>query len=266
VSTPHPDLSSAGDARGELHGQVAVITGAGGGIGRAIAELLAEQGAHIVGVDRRKEPLAGLVRSIVASGGSAEFITADVADAESVERCMAASRDNHDSLDILVNCAGVIVPPTPIAEFDVRSFDHLMGVNVKGVFLCMRFALPIMINQGRGVVLNIGSVTSVKTIAGLGPYAASKRAVTALTRAAALEVGPQGIRVNELLPGPTLTRMVTGPADAPTGAEASFASEVPLGRVSLPAEQAEAALFLVSARSSYINGASLLADGGLAWA
>ncbi len=266
MPTPRPDPSSQDYARGELHGQVAVVTGAGSGIGRAIAELLAVHGAHVVGVDRRKEPLTDLVESIAASGGSAAFMTVDVAEAESVERCISASRENHGSLDILVNCAGVIVPPTPIAEFDVRSFDYIMGVNVKGVFLCMRYALPIMINQGRGVVLNIGSVTSVKTMADLGPYAASKRAVTALTRAAALEVGPQGVRVNELLPGPTLTRMVTGPADAQTGAVASFASKVPLGRVSLPAEQAEAAFFLVSARSAYVNGASLLVDGGLAWA
>ena len=178
---------------------------------------------------------------------------------------MSTATQIRGSLDILVNNAGVVTPPSPIAEFDERAFDRLMNVNVKGVFLGLRHALPVMIAQGHGVVLNVGSITAIKTIAGLGPYSASKHAVTALTRAAAIEAGPHGVRVNELLPGPTLTPMVTGPADAPTGAEVEFSAQVPLGRVSMPEEQAEAVLFLVSARSSYVNGASLLVDGGLAW-
>jgi NAD(P)-dependent dehydrogenase (short-subunit alcohol dehydrogenase family) len=172
---------------------------------------------------------------------------------------------NQGGLDILVNNAGVIAPVTPLAEFSEEQFDRIMNTNVKGVFLSMRYALPHMISAGRGVILNVSSVTSTKTLAGLGPYSASKRAVTSLTQAAALEAGPYGVRVNELLPGPTLTQMVTGSASSPSGAEEGFAKQVPLGRLSEPSEQAEAALFLVSSRSSFVNGASLLVDGGFAW-
>jgi len=250
----------------ELAGQTAVVTGAGSGIGRATAQLLALHGAHVVAVDRRPEGLEGLVVEILAAGGSAESVIADVTDSAAVAEIMLTAARVRGSLDILVNNAGALTAPVPIAEFDERAFDRLMNVNVKGVFLGLRHALPVMIAQGHGVVLNVGSITAVKTIAGLGPYSASKHAVTALTRTAAIEAGPHGVRVNELLPGPTLTPMVTGPAGSPNGAEDAFSAQVPLGRVSLPQEQAEAVLFLVSARSSYVNGASLLVDGGLAWA
>ena len=249
----------------EFLGQVVVITGAGSGIGRATALLLARNGAFVVGVGDKTEPLEGMVAAVRADGGSADFSAADVSDGQAVKQIMDRVARECGKLDILINNAGVVVPPTPIAEFEERHFDRLMQVNVKGVFLGMRHALPIMIAQGHGVVLNVGSVTAIKTIAGLGPYGASKHAVTGLTRTAALEVGPRGVRVNELLPGPTLTQMVTGPPDSPTDAEGAFAKQVPLGRVSSAEEQAEAAMFLVSSKSSYINGASLLVDGGLAW-
>ena len=265
MKTGPVDPGSLSPLAKEVLGQIAVITGAGSGIGLAIARLLASHGAHVVGVGLKAEPLEQMVAAIHGAGGSAEFVCADVVESLALQRIMAEAAANHGALDILVNNAGVVVPPTPIAEFDERRFDRLMDVNVKGVFLGMRHALPIMIEQGHGVILNVGSVTSIKTVPGMGPYAASKRAVTALTRAAAMEVGSSGIRVNELLPGPTLTPMVLGRPGEPTGAEEAFARQVPLGRVSSPEEQAEAALFLVSRRSSYVNGASLLVDGGLAW-
>ena len=220
----------------------------------------------MIAVDRRADGLTSLVAEIVASGGSAAPVVADVTDGTAVGEIMSTASNARGSLDIVVNNAGVVVPPRPLAEYDESAFDRLMDVNVRGVFLGLRHALPVMIAQGHGVVLNVGSVTAVKTIVGLGPYSASKHAVTALTRTAAVEAGPHGVRVNELLPGPTLTPMVKGRDGSPTGAADAFAEEVPLGRVSTPEEQAEAALFLVSDRSAFVNGASLLVDGGLAWA
>ena len=261
--TPHLTDPAVPDQ--ELAGRTAVVTGAGSGIGRAAAALLARHGAHVVAVDRRADGLDSLLAEIVGVGGSGAIVVADVTVSAALAEVVSAAALERGSLDILVNNAGVVVPPCPIAEYDEAAFDRLMDVNVKGVFLGLRHALPVMIAQGHGVVVNVGSVTAVKTVAGLGPYAASKHAVTALTRTAAVEAGPHGVRVNELLPGPTLTPMVTGRPGFPTGAEETYAARVPLGRVSTPEEQAQAVLFLVSDRSSYVNGASLLADGGLAW-
>jgi NAD(P)-dependent dehydrogenase (short-subunit alcohol dehydrogenase family) len=159
----------------------------------------------------------------------------------------------------------VVAVPKPLAECTDEDWDRIFGVNAKGVFNGLASVLPHMMERGSGVVLNVGSVSAVKQVAGLAIYGASKVAVTALTRSAALEAAPHGVRVNELQPGATLTPMVTGRPDRPTGAEEAYRRQVPLGRVSTPDEQAAAALFLLSDAASYINGASLLVDGGLAW-
>jgi NAD(P)-dependent dehydrogenase (short-subunit alcohol dehydrogenase family) len=249
----------------ELEGRVAVITGGGVGIGRAIALRLAAAGAVVVVSGRNIDPLDETVERIRENGGEAEARVADVREPGAVEELIDSSVARWKTLDILVNNAGIVVPPSPIATFREDAFDRIVAVNVKGVFLGMRYGLPHMLRQGGGVVLNVSSVSAVRNVRNLGPYAATKHAVVALTRAAATENGAFGIRVNALLPGPTRTRMVVGLPDAPTGADDSFAAQVPLGRISEPEEQAEAALFLVSGRSSFVNGASLLVDGGLAW-
>jgi NAD(P)-dependent dehydrogenase (short-subunit alcohol dehydrogenase family) len=249
----------------ELKGRVAVITGGGVGIGLAIALRLGAAGATVVVSGRHGDPLQDAVARIEALGGTAEARLADVREPGAVEGLIDASVERWGALDILVNNAGIVVPPAPIAEFSEAAFDRIFAVNVKGVFLGMRHGLPHMVRQGGGVVLNVSSVSAVRNVRNLGPYAASKHAVVALTRAAATENGGSGIRVNALLPGPTRTRMVVGLPESPTGADESFAEQVPLGRISEPDEQAEAALFLVSDRSSFITGASLLVDGGLAW-
>jgi NAD(P)-dependent dehydrogenase (short-subunit alcohol dehydrogenase family) len=165
-----------------------------------------------------------------------------------------------------VNNAGIVGARRPIARFAEEDFDRIFAVNVKGVFLGLRHALPPMLDRGRGAIVNVASVTAVRNEPELGPYAASKHAVVALTRAAAVEAAPHGVRVNALLPGPTDTPMVRGRPGAPTGAIEAYARQVPLGRVATPEEQAEVVLFLVSPRASFVTGEAVLADGGLAYA
>lgn len=253
------------DTQRRLEGRIALVTGAGSGIGRAVSILLTRCGAHVVIADRKADRVHELSSAIRAEGGQCTAVTLDVADHAWFGAVVTAVVETHGRLDILINNAGLVTAPTSIAEFDESHFDRLMAVNLKGVFNGMNHALPVMIAAGRGTVLNVGSVTAVKVVSGLGPYAASKQAVTALTRAGALEAGPHGVRVNELQPGPTETPLVTGPPDALTGAGAGLARQVPLGRLATPEEQAHAALFLVSDEASFVNGASLLVDGGMAW-
>jgi NAD(P)-dependent dehydrogenase (short-subunit alcohol dehydrogenase family) len=246
-------------------GRVAIVTGAGSGIGAEVARELARRGAEVVATDRRPDRVADQVGTWGQEAAQTTVQSLDVTDRLGFESLVRHVRERHGHFDLLVNNAGVVRPPQPLSQCTDADWERLMGVNAKGVFNGLAAALPGMIEQRSGVVLNIGSVTAVKSVAGMGVYGASKAAVTALTRAAALEAGPHGVRVNELQPGPTLTPMVTGRSDAPTGAEEAFARSVPLGRVSTPAEQGAAALFLLSDEASYVNGASLLVDGGLAW-
>jgi NAD(P)-dependent dehydrogenase (short-subunit alcohol dehydrogenase family) len=250
----------------EFADQVALVTGGGSGIGAQVARDLAREGALVVVSDRHLDRVSDLVSGWGDEGARASTRELDVVDREAFAALVSEVVETFGRLDLLVNNAGVIRSPRPTGEWSDTDWERVMGVNAKGVFNGLATALPVMIRQRRGVVLNVGSVTAVKSVPGLGVYAASKAAVTALTRSAALEAGPHGVRVNELQPGPTMTPMVTGPEHAPTHAEDAFASTVPLGRVSTPEEQSRAALFLLSDAASYVNGASLLVDGGLAWA
>jgi NAD(P)-dependent dehydrogenase (short-subunit alcohol dehydrogenase family) len=249
----------------DFSGRVALITGAGSGIGAELARALALHGAQVVATDRRPDRVETVVAAWGAERDRCTVRPLDVTDRAAFAGVVGEMLATRDGVDILVNNAGVVGVPKPLAESRDEDWDRIMGVNAKGVFNGLATVLPHMIEQRSGVVLNVGSVAAVKQVAGLGVYGASKVAVSALTRAAALEAGPFGVRVNELAPGPTLTPMVTGTPARPTGAEKSFAREVPLGRVSTPSEQAAAGMFLLSDSASYVNGATLLVDGGLAW-
>jgi NAD(P)-dependent dehydrogenase (short-subunit alcohol dehydrogenase family) len=250
----------------DFAGRVGLVTGGGSGIGAQVARDLAREGARVFVSDRHVDRVSDVVREWGDEGGHASAHALDVTDREAFAALVSDVLESVGRLDLLVNNAGVIRSPGPMGEWSDADWERVMGVNAKGVFNGLATALPVMIRQKHGVVLNVGSVTAVKSVPGLGVYAASKAAVTALTRSAALEAGPYGVRVNELQPGPTMTPMVTGPEHAPTHAEDAFATTVPLGRVSTTEEQSRAALFLLSDAASYVNGASLLVDGGLAWA
>ena len=255
-----------GPTSNDFQDRVALVTGAGSGIGAQIARDLALRGARVIATDRNRDRVEDAVAHWGQGGTAASARALDVTDRAGFEALVADLRRTFGRLDILVNSAGVIRPPRPLSEWSDADWEQVITVNAKGVFNGLATTLPVMIQQQDGVVLNIGSMTAVRSVPGLSVYGASKAAVTALTRTAALEAGPHGVRVNELQPGPTLTPMVTGPDHAPTHAEDEFAMTVPLRRVSTPEEQSRAALFLLSDAASYVNGASLLVDGGLAWA
>jgi NAD(P)-dependent dehydrogenase (short-subunit alcohol dehydrogenase family) len=241
---------------GELDRKVAVVTGAAGGIGRATALALAAEGAAVLLADRREE-IHDIAREISVSGGRARSMIVDVTDASAVSAMVELAQEELGGLDVLFNNAGITGRPTPIAEQDEEAFARVLAVNVRGVFLGMRHALPVLIAQGSGSIINTASVTTVKALPGMGAYTASKHAIVGLTRVAAIEAGPSGVRVNALMPGPTATRMI---------GDETFEGQVPLGRLASPAEQAAVACFLAGPRSSFINGETILVDGGMAYA
>jgi len=247
-----------------LKGRVTLITGGTSGIGEATARLLASEGARICIIGRNSGRGASVVEHIKARGGGAFFVKADVSMAEDCRRAVDETLSAYGSLDILFNNAGVFYPQTAI-ECSENQWDEQIDVNLKGTFLMSKFALPTMIAQGRGVIINNSSgwglVGGDRAVA----YCASKGGVVLMTKAMAIDHGRQGIRVNCICPGDVETPML--PADAKMrGLKwedyiAGCASR-PLGRVGTAEEIAKAVLFLASDDSSFMTGTALVVDGG----
>ncbi len=257
------------DIRMELAGKNAVITGGTSGIGAAIGRRFAAEGAQVVLVGRNAERGAELVAEIEADGGEARFVTADVRDAGSVEQMAFEVAEECGHVDVLVNNAGIIDFGS-VVEMSVEAWDNLMNTNVRGVFLCSKFILPLMFNAGDGrggSVINISSNLGSVGSAGVPAYCASKGAVSQLTRAMAVEHIHQGVRVNALCPGTTDTPLVQAQGVDRTPEEQAAARErfnmrYPVGRMAAAEEIADAAVYLASDRSAFVVGAELMIDGG----
>jgi NAD(P)-dependent dehydrogenase (short-subunit alcohol dehydrogenase family) len=249
----------------QLQGRVAIVTGAGRGIGRAIARLFAAEGAAVVVAARTPSEGTETVDLIREAGGEAFFQQTDVSQGVQVQRLVDASLLHYGHLDVLVNNAGIGGPGKPLQEASEEDWDLVLDTNLKGCFLGMRYAIPPMQAAGRGAIINLSSVLAEHTLPGCTAYTASKAAIIALTRAAALEVGQFGIRVNCIQPGSTDTPMMWEGLDEEgrREIEPQVAAAAPLGKVGRPEEIAQAALFLASDASSFVTGASLLVDGGL---
>ncbi|MFH8383433.1 SDR family NAD(P)-dependent oxidoreductase [Kitasatospora sp. NPDC018058] len=240
-----------------LNGSNALVTGATSGIGRAIAQVLAERGAHVVVSGR--DPVRGeqTVREIRAAGGKADFVQADLGSVAAARRLAREARQLTGGIDILVNNAG-IYPFVGTTDTTEEVFDQVFDVNVKAPFFLTAELVPGMVDKGGGAIVNVSSVAADKAVLGATAYGSSKSAVNQLTRIWAAEYGPAGVRVNAVLPGVTETEGVR----AALGEDLSELLTIPAGRVGLPGEVAEAVAYLVSDAASYVNGALLTVDGG----
>jgi 2-deoxy-D-gluconate 3-dehydrogenase len=255
--TPIPDLVS-------LEGQVALVTGAGRGIGRAVALRLAEAGASVAVADLDADLALAVTEEIRAAGGTAEAAPADVADEADVKSLVRACVDRMGGLDLLVNNAGIF-PSCPVLEMETADFDRVVSVNLRGVFLCTREAALAMVEQGRGgAIVNVTSVDALHpSMVGLAHYDASKHGVWGFTKNVALELSPHGIRVNAVAPGGVLTEGVKEMGGDTAQAVEAFASRIPMHHMGDPDDIARAVLFLASPLSSYMTGAQIVVDGGV---
>ncbi len=240
-----------------------MVTGAASGIGRATAELLAAEGARVlaVDIDPQGERVTG---AIEASGGDATFVQADIARDSGCQAVVSAALQVHGGIDVLVNSAGVVRRAT-VLETSETDWDRVMDVNVKAVYLLARQAIPVMIERGGGAIVNIASGWGLAAGPRAAAYCASKGAVVQLTKAMAIDHAVHGIRVNCVCPGDVDTPMLAQEAsELDVDAEAFYndAADRPMGRVGSAAEVAQAVLFLVGTGSRYVNGASLVIDGG----
>ncbi|MBV9861562.1 MAG: glucose 1-dehydrogenase [Alphaproteobacteria bacterium] len=251
----------------DFAGKVALITGAGNGIGRAAALGFAKGGAKIVVVDRDRaggEATAGIIRQ---QGGEARFVEADVTQSAQVAAYVKAALDAYGRIDCFFNNAGIEGKWAHTAEYDEAMFDQIIAVNVKGVFLGLRHVLPVMLGQKAGAVVNTASVAGLVATPGMPAYVASKHAVIGLTKTAAGEVAREGVRVNAVCPGPVDTRMIhsleqqINPGD-PASVARRYQAAMPTGRYTTPDEIANVVMFLCSDLAGNITGAQYVVDGG----
>lgn len=247
-----------------LSGKVAIVTGAGSGMGKAIARAFATQGAKLIVADVNQQAAELVARELAEA---ALPVTVDVADEKQVRKLVEQCVTAYGQIDILVNSAGVPMVFTPIEEVDVSRWERIFDVNVKSIFLTCKYVVPYMKQQNRGAIINIASIAGVRARPGLNAYCSSKGAAIMLTKALALELAPHQIRVNVVNPGPADTPMLSKFLDAaPEQTEQQtkeiFVNSVPLGRLIAPEQIAEACLYLASDRAAMVTGAVLNVDGG----
>ena len=248
---------------GMLDGKAALITGAGGGIGRATALAFVREGARVVVSDIAGAGAEETVRLARQAGGEALHVACDVTRPGEVEGLVAAAVDSFGRLDCAHNNAGIEGAYGRTAECDEDDFDRTCAVNLKGVYLCLKAELARMLEGGGGAIVNTASVAGLEGAKNLPAYAASKHGVMGLTRTAALEYATRGIRVNAVCPGPIRTRMLEAIMEENPRMEPATLAAVPMRRLGTPEEIAEAVVWLCSDRASYVTGQGLVVDGGL---
>ncbi|MFN8354139.1 MAG: glucose 1-dehydrogenase [Spirosomataceae bacterium] len=246
-----------------FNNKVALITGAGSGLGRSSAVLFAQQGAKVVVSDINVDGGEETVRMIQGAGGEAIFIKADVAVEAEVNALIQQTIETYGRLDAAVNNAGIGGMWNPTHTYPTHNFEKVFAVNTTGVFLCMRAELQVMLKQGSGAIVNVSSVAGLNGFPNNIAYSASKHAVVGLTRTAALEYAKKGIRINAVNPVFTITPMVTSMFEVIGDLKDKLEQSIPMRRYGQPHEIAEAIVWLCSDAASFITGHCLPIDGGM---
>jgi NAD(P)-dependent dehydrogenase (short-subunit alcohol dehydrogenase family) len=248
-----------------LDGSIAVVTGAAGVIGSATTKLLAERGARIVAIDRRREDVEAAIKELPASA-EALAVAADVSDEDEVAEYVHAAVDRFGTIDVFYNNAGVEGEIKPITQYPLETFRRVLDVNVVGVFLGMKHVLPVMLKQNKGSIINTASIAGLIGSPDIAVYSASKHAVIGLTKSAALECVNTGVRVNCVCPGMIDSRMLSAiiegrnPGNAPVPNE-RIVERIPARRLGRPSEVASIVAFLASDEASYVSGVAYTVDG-----
>jgi NAD(P)-dependent dehydrogenase (short-subunit alcohol dehydrogenase family) len=244
----------------DLSGKIAVVTGAGRGLGRGYAHALAQAGARVVCVDVNAADLEQTIAEVQDAGGQASARTLSVTDVAAFRQFTQDVASEHGHLDILVNNAGTEIPKDA-ADVTEADFDHIIGVNLRGTYFCAQSAAAVMVKQGSGKIINIGSLGSQIGLAGATVYCCSKGGVLLFTRALAIELAKSGVQVNAIGPGYFRTHM-TEPFFQDPVHNAWIAERIPVGRVGTPQDLAGTVVFLASPASDYITGQIVYVDGG----
>jgi NAD(P)-dependent dehydrogenase (short-subunit alcohol dehydrogenase family) len=249
---------------GRVDGKVALVTGGASGIGRATALTFAREGAKLVIADMNEDGGQQTVHMIRENGGAATFVQMDVSQATAVEAMIRKTVETYGRLDCAHNNAGIgSRPRAPLHECTEETWDHVLGINLKGVWLCMKYEIIQMLTQGSGAIVNTASIMGlVGSWTGSGAYNASKHGVVGLTKTAALEYATAGIRVNAVCPGYIRTPLLEATLTSRPEMEAQIVARHPVGRLGRPEEIAEAVVWLCSDAASFVTGHTMTVDGG----
>ncbi|MGH8452635.1 SDR family NAD(P)-dependent oxidoreductase [Pseudomonas sp.] len=246
-----------------LTGKVALITGGGTGIGRAAALAYAREGARVVLAGRRKAEIEAVAHEIITAGGEALAVPADVAQEDDVRHLIATVVGHYGQLDVAFNNAGVLGHVAPITELSSTDFDTVIAINLRGIWLSIKYEIEALVAQGSGgAIVNTSSWLAHGAMAGTSAYSASKGALDALIRAVALEYGPQGIRINNINPGIIDTPMARGSLNDDDSAFVPFIEHTPAKRVGQSDDVGDVAVWLSTDESRFITGQNILVDGG----
>jgi NAD(P)-dependent dehydrogenase (short-subunit alcohol dehydrogenase family) len=245
-----------------MQGKVALITGGGSGIGRATAHRLAREGAKIMIADYVPEGAEKVVRAIREAGGEADCVAADVSITAQVEAMVARTVESYGRLDYAFNNAGIEGTMAETTKLPEEAFDRVIAINLKAVWLCMKYEIPQMLKQGGGSIVNTASTLGLVALEGAAAYNAAKHGVVGLTKTAALEYARRNLRVNCVCPGFIRTAMVERAIDKAMVAEEQMIAIEPIGRLGKPEEIAEGVCWLFSDAASFVTGHSLVIDGG----
>ncbi|MFB2599637.1 SDR family NAD(P)-dependent oxidoreductase [Herbiconiux sp. P17] len=247
---------------GKLEGRTAVVTGAGSGMGRAIAQRFAAEGGVVAALDLDLAAAEATASSIAQAGGSAHAVQVDVSNGRSVTEAISQSVSSLGRIDVLANIAGILDGYAPILDTSEELWDRILGVDLKGVFLVTKAALPTMLEGGGGTIVNMASIAGFVARGGGVAYTSAKHGVIGLTKQMAADYGLQGVRVNAICPGAVETAMTKQILEDGEAAVIESINAVPAGRHAQPEEIANLALFLANDESSFVHGAAYVIDGG----